>query len=182
MRHLRHRSCQNVHMSAGAEFGAKLRAERERQGKSRADVIREVERLTGEDLHMTTLKRIEDGTQVARVNEAVALAAVLGKRVEDWIQVRSEVEDCAVRLFEEASKIGIDQFKLEKERDRLRAAWESITEQERAGQQSRTFIERVLNMTDSEFMAFPRYVFEQVQESVMEAGYEFVVDAPDAPA
>lgn len=98
---------------------------------SRAVFLDAMRDATGVDLHPTTLKRIEDGTQIARVNEAVALAYTLGRNVEDWMQVDPPVIDSMTKMEMILMEVGVLGEKWDQERSRIRAAWERLTEDEK---------------------------------------------------
>lgn len=70
--------------SEGAEilptdlFANRLRAERERQGISQAELARRMETWLGTNLGQTAILRMEQRTRAVRLDEAVAAAKVLG--------------------------------------------------------------------------------------------------------
>ncbi|WOT02886.1 helix-turn-helix domain-containing protein [Corynebacterium pyruviciproducens] len=72
-------------MSTGNAFAKNIVEFRESNGWTRADVLRALERY-GFSMYPTTLKRIEEGTQIAKIDEAVALAAVFGVSVSDLVE------------------------------------------------------------------------------------------------
>lgn len=68
-------------MSHGVFFGSNVREARELAGWTRADFLRRLE-SSGVPMHATTLARIEEGKQVAKIPEALAMASLLGTTVE----------------------------------------------------------------------------------------------------
>ena len=60
-------------MIPGTGFGNNVKRARENNGWSRAEVLRRLADM-GVDMYAMTIKRIEDGEQVAKVHEAVGLA------------------------------------------------------------------------------------------------------------
>ena len=63
-------------------FGVAIKRLREAQGWTRADFLRQLGK-TGYYMHATTLKRIEEGEQIAKVHEAVIISRLFGVTVEE---------------------------------------------------------------------------------------------------
>lgn len=68
-------------MAYGDEFGSNVKLLREARGWTRADVVRELDAY-GVQMYPMTLKRIEDGTQQAKISEALVLAELFDRSVE----------------------------------------------------------------------------------------------------
>lgn len=68
-------------MDDGSGFGQAVKELREERGWKRADLLRAVKER-GLDMYPTTLQRIEDGKQIARIHEAVALSTALDVRLD----------------------------------------------------------------------------------------------------
>ncbi|WP_164546404.1 helix-turn-helix domain-containing protein [Corynebacterium hylobatis] len=66
----------NEHMGDMQSFGDNVRVEREKNGWSRLELQRRLEK-SGATFHATTLRRIETGEQEPRLSEALALASAL---------------------------------------------------------------------------------------------------------
>ncbi|MFK0244589.1 helix-turn-helix domain-containing protein [Amycolatopsis azurea] len=62
----------------GDLFARNLRRERERLGITQAELARRSSKILGANLDPTAVTRIEQGTRAVRLDEAVALAQVLG--------------------------------------------------------------------------------------------------------
>ena len=59
-------------------FARRLRAERERLGMTQTDLARSIARLLGQNVDPSAINRIELRTRAVRLDEAAAMAAVLG--------------------------------------------------------------------------------------------------------
>lgn len=95
-------------------FAFNLRRLRELRGDSRSRVIQYLEKR-GIKMHMTTLKRIEDGEQQPKLSEAVAFAEIFGVTVDDLVQVPFVVDE---------EWILIEAAKVEEARKRVIHNWE----------------------------------------------------------
>ena len=67
-------------------FGDTVRQMREARGWTRADLLRELDKI-GYCMHATVLARIEKGDRIARVAEALAIAQLFGTTVEEMNSV-----------------------------------------------------------------------------------------------
>lgn len=87
-------------------FGREVRASREGRNWSQETLARHLKELTGVEIHQTGLARLEVGKRGITLNEAVALAEVLGIN----IQLDNPMEDAGglARLREELDQISAE--------------------------------------------------------------------------
>lgn len=107
-------ACNDCGMSQGVFFGSNVREARELAGWTRADFLRRLE-SNGVSMHATTLARIEDGQQIAKLPEALAMASLLNTTVE----VLGNAENFAPVQRIKAARVVVKEKKLH-----VLSAWE----------------------------------------------------------
>lgn len=111
-------------------FTQRIRAERERQKMSQAQLVRRMAEEHEAVLDPSAITRIEQGTRAVRLDEAVAIADVLGLPLQAMIeaddpdeaqrQLRAREAELAI-LQKEWSRIGVEIDELTREIRTLRA-------------------------------------------------------------
>jgi transcriptional regulator with XRE-family HTH domain len=86
-------------------FGAKVREAREAQGKSQKHVALEISALYGMNWHQTTVAKTEAAERPIRLNEAAALAQVLGRPLTDLLGESPDDLDQHVRVAQQAAAL-----------------------------------------------------------------------------
>ncbi|MFB6724944.1 helix-turn-helix domain-containing protein [Kribbella sp. NPDC056345] len=78
-------------------FARRLRMERERQGLSQAELARRVTEVLGVNVDKSAVARIEQQTRAIRLDEAAAMAEVLGLPIAALLSDRSAEENEALK-------------------------------------------------------------------------------------
>lgn len=95
----------------------------------------------------TTLKRIEDGDQVAKVHEAAAICDVFGVSLSRW----TDSDQWALSRYVEELINVVDEISELRERwtaarNKVRITWDALTEEERAAYSENVPVESYLRM------------------------------------
>jgi transcriptional regulator with XRE-family HTH domain len=107
-------------------FGAALKAQRERRHMSQANLLLELQLSHGIKWHQSTVTKVEAGIRPVRLQEAAAIASILGMNLDDFILIgadnrevsRREVSKLEARLLE-LHAVGTDLHRVVDQRRRF---------------------------------------------------------------
>ena len=77
----------------GARFARRLREERERAGLSQADLAGRLSDVLNDAIYHSAVARMESGKRSVKIDEAIAIADVLGVRLAELLEDRDTVDD-----------------------------------------------------------------------------------------
>ena len=106
-------------------FARRLRAERERLGMTQTDLARAVARLLGQNVDPSAINRIELRTRSVRLDEAAAMAAVLGVPLTVLVH-ESPVEELDRRISRAVEELAHERRVLADSRSRVAALEASL--------------------------------------------------------
>ncbi|WP_272948536.1 helix-turn-helix domain-containing protein [Kribbella albertanoniae] len=110
-------------------FARRLRMERERQGLSQAELARRVTEVLGVNVDKSAVARIEQQTRAIRLDEAAAMAEVLGLPIAALLSDRSAGENEALKQQYLADRVAAQRQweQIRQEIDRLTGLIQSLS-------------------------------------------------------
>ncbi|WP_281067205.1 helix-turn-helix domain-containing protein [Kribbella sp. NBC_01245] len=110
-------------------FARRLRMERERQGLSQAELARRVTEVLGVNVDKSAVARIEQQTRAIRLDEAAAMAEVLGLPIAALLSDRSAEENEALKQQYLADRVAAQRQweQIRQEIDRLTGLIQSLS-------------------------------------------------------
>lgn len=106
-------------------FARRLRAERERLGVTQTDLARSVAQLLGQNVDPSAINRIELRTRAVRLDEAAAMAAVLGVPLTVLIH-ESPIEELDRKIGRTVAELAHERRVLADSRSRVAALEASL--------------------------------------------------------
>lgn len=107
----------------GAIFARRLREERARAGLTQTDVARQLSERTGTKIDSSALTRVEKGQRAVKLEEALALAEILGEPLDTLLHDEPEDER---RLADLEHELVEAQWRASAIEDQLRQARASV--------------------------------------------------------